>query len=113
MSDRLAFVCPVCRRMSHNRTDAEQGYCGACHAWTAFLKGDRVSVEYDGRKYDAEVVIASPNGRSLMLAFDCGVWAPGGVFLGLMPVLQDDDGRYRDLLEGCEAVITRANRAPN
>lgn len=29
------FTCPRCGRTSHNPNDAEQGYCGACHDWTA------------------------------------------------------------------------------
>lgn len=29
------FVCPRCKRVSHNRNDAREGYCGACHARTA------------------------------------------------------------------------------
>jgi hypothetical protein len=28
------FTCPRCGRTSHNRVDAEQGYCGYCHDWT-------------------------------------------------------------------------------
>ena len=29
-----AFRCPCCGIVSHNPTDVEQGYCGACHWWT-------------------------------------------------------------------------------
>lgn len=29
------FVCPRCNRASFNPTDALEGYCGACHDWTA------------------------------------------------------------------------------
>jgi hypothetical protein len=28
------FTCPRCGRTSHNPTDAQEGYCGACHDWT-------------------------------------------------------------------------------
>jgi hypothetical protein len=28
------FVCPRCGAASPNGHDVEQGYCGACHAWT-------------------------------------------------------------------------------
>ena len=30
-----SFSCPRCGRTSHNPNDAREGYCGACHAWTA------------------------------------------------------------------------------
>lgn len=29
------FVCPVCGSRSHHPTDLAQGYCGACHDYTA------------------------------------------------------------------------------
>jgi hypothetical protein len=29
------FTCPICGRISHNPNDIAQGYCGACHDWTA------------------------------------------------------------------------------
>ena len=34
------FICPRCGKASSNPTDKEQGYCGACHDWTA---GDALS----------------------------------------------------------------------
>lgn len=27
--------CPTCLKMSYNPHDIEEGYCGACHAWTS------------------------------------------------------------------------------
>lgn len=30
-----SFTCPRCGRTSYNRTDIDEGYCGACHDWTA------------------------------------------------------------------------------
>lgn len=51
------------------------------------------------------MTLASPNGRSLLLAFDGALHTPtGGVFLGAMPVLQGDDGVFRDLLVGDSEV---------
>lgn len=61
-----------------------------------FKKGDRVLVECDGRTVDAVVALASPNGRGLMLNF-------GAVLVGhagMMPVLQDNDGIYRTVMDG-------------
>lgn len=29
-----SFTCPRCRRISHNRFDAAEGYCGNCHDFT-------------------------------------------------------------------------------
>ena len=35
MSEPPAFRCPCCGRVSHHPKDREEGYCGACHDWTA------------------------------------------------------------------------------
>ena len=31
----MPFTCPRCGQASHSPQDARQGYCGACHDWTA------------------------------------------------------------------------------
>jgi hypothetical protein len=66
-------------------------------------KGDRVRVTYDGRSLDALVVLSSPNGRSLMIAWDDGML---GGHCGMMPILQDESGEYRSLMEGKPVVLT-------
>jgi hypothetical protein len=35
MSAPEAFTCPRCGRVSHHPMDRAEGYCGACHDWTA------------------------------------------------------------------------------
>lgn len=30
-----AFTCPRCQRSSYSPIDLVEGYCGACHDWTA------------------------------------------------------------------------------
>jgi hypothetical protein len=107
MTERLPFVCPVCRRTSHNPNDEREGYCGACHDWTVFRPGERVSATVNGQTFEAVLRIASPNGRSLMLSFDRAVWLVDGMYAGMMPVLQDDDGVYRELVDGTEVKIER------
>lgn len=63
-------------------------------------RGDFVQLTYLGQVKRAMVGIASPNGRSLMLVFE-GLLRDrtGGVFVGSLPVLQDDDGQFRDLFD--------------
>ena len=55
--------------------------------------GQRVTITYDGRTLDGLVVLASGNGRSLMLSFE-GIL---GGWVGMMPVLADGDGVFRPL----------------
>src|SRR4051812_27278203 len=31
----MAFACPRCGATSHHPLDEAEGYCGACHDWTA------------------------------------------------------------------------------
>jgi hypothetical protein len=65
-----------------------------------FRTGDAVQIEHDGRWIPGNVVMASGNGRSLMLSFD-------GIIDGhvaMMPVLLDDDGVYRTLYGDGEPV---------
>jgi hypothetical protein len=65
-----------------------------------FQRGDFVAVGYGGQAIEAIVTLASPNGLSLMLSFDGALHTPqGGMFVGLMPVLMDEAGDYRDLSE--------------
>ena len=43
------FQCPVCNMISHHPKDAEHGYCGNCHAFTATYHHEFVGG--DGRKW--------------------------------------------------------------
>lgn len=74
---------------------------------TQFTSGRSVRVGYHGQSIDATVSLASPNGRSLMLSFAGALRTPsGGMMVGNMPLLQDDDGIFRDLVEGAPATLT-------
>lgn len=59
-------------------------------------RGDRVLIECDGKTVLGIVLLASENDKSLMLSFDALI--DGHV--GMMPVLQDDDGEYRSIMTG-------------
>jgi hypothetical protein len=66
-------------------------------------KGDRVQATYEGRTVLATVTLASPNGKSLVIAWDDGML---GGHVGMMPILQEDDGTYLSLIEGQPIVLT-------
>ncbi len=59
-------------------------------------RGDFVWIEHEGQRVRGMVSLASENGNSLMLLFDDMV----GGYLGMMPVLREGDGEYRDLIKG-------------
>lgn len=61
-----------------------------------FKTGDNITATYDGRTVVATVLLASPNGRSLMIGWDDGML---GGFVGKMPILQDERGDYRCLMD--------------
>lgn len=62
--------------------------------------GDRVflSTRDGAERIPARVVLASDNGRSLIIEFEAVVDFPGGAYVGKMPVLQLDDGRWIEIL---------------
>jgi hypothetical protein len=77
----------------------------------ALKKGDKVKLTYGGETVEAEVLIASGNGRSLMLTFDALLKPEGlraGGFAGMLPVLREDDGQYRDIYLGQDVNIVVA-----
>lgn len=61
-------------------------------------RGDFITVTYCDQTIKAMVLLASPNGRSLMLCFDGGLRNAQGVLIGSMPVLQEKGGRFFDLM---------------
>ena len=58
-----------------------------------WCKGDQVRITIGRDETTGAVLLASGNGRSLMLAFDCILRG----HVGLMPVLQGEDGCFRSI----------------
>lgn len=67
-----------------------------------FQTGDTVKIQYADESIAGTVILASGNGRSLMLSFDGLI---DGHF-GTMPVLADDLGVYRSLMTGAAVELT-------
>jgi hypothetical protein len=63
--------------------------------------GDKLRLTVDGRTVDARVIFGSANGRSLMVGFEAIVLG----HVGMMPLLQHDDGVYRSLVGGEEVKV--------
>lgn len=75
----------------------------------AYTRGQFVQIDFNDQSIKAMVVLASNNGCSLMLMFDGALRTPGGgLIVGSMPLLYEDDGSYRDLAEGAVATLTPA-----
>jgi hypothetical protein len=76
-------------------------------------RGDFVLITYCGQVKRALVMLASENQRSLMLGFD-GVLRDdkGGMFVGALAALQEDDGTYVDLIGGQQVAIEPARSEP-
>jgi hypothetical protein len=64
-------------------------------------RGAFVEVTAEGRTVRAMVILASPNGRSLMLMFDGML----GGYAGTLPLFLDDDGIYRGLVDQMPVTI--------
>lgn len=61
---------------------------------THFYQGDRVLIVIGADSAAGTVILASRNGRSLMLEFEAILSG----HVGTMPVLQEDDGTFRSLV---------------
>lgn len=73
---------------------------------TTFKTGQRMHLAYNGQAIEARVLLASSNGKSLMLNFVGTLRTPsGGLMIATMPLLMDDDGVYRDLAESAPATL--------
>jgi len=73
--------------------------------------GDDVLVSAHGQtEVPARVVLASQNGRSLMLEFPGGLFrVAGGGYIGYMPVLLGDDGRWIELINQREIIVSKSS----
>lgn len=72
-----------------------------------FKRGDFVYVTVEnGPTIKAMVVLASGNGRSLAIMYDGALPTGGGMAIGMLPILQDDDGTYRSLVGNEALTIT-------
>lgn len=72
---------------------------------STYVRGQFVQLTYAGQTVTAMVMLASPNGRSLMLGFNGVLRGHGGVFPGAIPLLMDEDGVYRDLVKNEPAQV--------
>lgn len=67
-----------------------------------FKTGDRVLLKLDKVESPATVLLASANGRSLMLGFEAMI----GGYVGTMPVFWSDElGEFVDLINGREISV--------
>lgn len=77
----------------------------------SFTRGQFVRLTCGDQSMKAMVMLASGNGKSLMLGFDGALRLPsGGACFGSMPVLMDDAGVYRDLIENAPVQIEPLDR---
>jgi hypothetical protein len=63
--------------------------------------GDSVTIICQGSTVVGEVLLASSNGKSIMLGFEAIL----ADHVGMMPVLLDDDGVYRSLQVNSVEVV--------
>jgi len=74
-------------------------------------KGDYVRATYQGRSVKAIVLLASPNGRSLIISWMATGDGMLGGHAGTMPILRDAGGYYYSLMEGEPVTLERIEAA--
>jgi hypothetical protein len=68
--------------------------------------GDRVSLTCEGRRVAAQVVMVSPNQKSLAVEFEAILAG----HVGMMPLMRDgDSGPYHSFINGVEVIVEPAN----
>jgi len=68
-------------------------------------KGERLSITFEGQTVEGVVLLASENGRSLVLGFEDTML---GGYGGSMPVLREEgSGAYYDLITGSRVWLRR------
>jgi hypothetical protein len=73
------------------------------HQWR---QGDRVLIAVGSDRMPAVVILASRNGKSLMLEFEAVLHG----HVGTMPVLQEEDGSFRSVVTGEVVELTADDR---
>lgn len=71
---------------------------------TIWKTGDRVRITYGQLTVLGTVLLASTNGRSLFLSFEALL----GGYVGQMPILMDEDGVFRDLINSQPVRLEQA-----
>lgn len=76
------------------------------------IRGSKVEITYCGKTVQGEVMLASSNYQSLMLRFDCGLWGPEGMYVGMMPVSWIEEKRhYKDVMQRQIVELSLPSRA--
>jgi len=68
----------------------------------SWRQGDRVTITIGSDSAPGEVILASGNGKSLMLEFEAILHG----HVGTMPVLQERDGCFRSVVTGETVELT-------
>lgn len=68
-----------------------------------FKQGDSAVLNYKGKLYDVEIMLASANCVSLLVGFDGMIAEHGSV----MPLLRHRDGRYYSVASGAGVDLTK------
>jgi hypothetical protein len=69
---------------------------------TPLRKHDLIEITHEGRTIDGVVLMASENGKSLMIAFDAMISG----HLGMMPLMMDGV-TGQSIIDGTEVIIKR------
>jgi hypothetical protein len=67
-----------------------------------FRTGDAVWIDCEGRRVAGNVLLASGNGKSLMLRFDAVIDG----HMCMMPVSRSEDGSYFSIVTGVEVRLS-------
>lgn len=73
-------------------------------------RGDFVRVTSAGVTLRAFVALASENGRSIAVLYDGALPVGDGYALGMLPLLQEEDGTWREIVRNSRVVVEPLTR---
>lgn len=68
-----------------------------------FANGEEILIDHEGRTVEGFVMMASPNGQSLMIGFEALL----GGHIGMMPVTMTSETEGFSIIDGTEVTIRK------
>jgi hypothetical protein len=70
------------------------------------ISGQRVTLRVNNQTVSGTIIMGSDNRQSLMVGLEDGLRLGGGLYVNMIPLLQNEAGQYCDLAHGAVVDLT-------